>query len=146
MSRISVIYKDRRRRRVSSALRSFTSQLLTNFFTLVGFTNAFLIIAITTLCSVVGLLVAFPLVQCFGRRIILIIAAKINSSCMLAFAIISQSTPNSTASAFCLIAFICICVFAYAVSCGPVTPMVLGETQSNKLRSKSVAIGFFASS
>lgn len=80
-------------------------------------------------------------VKYVGRRPLLITGCAVNAFCMLAFASIAEAAPNSRAASKCLIAFICIFCFTFAATWGPVCPILIGEVGSNRLRTKTVAIG-----
>lgn len=113
---------------------------LTYFFQLVGVRNSFLATVIASACQIVGGVVSLKLVTYFGRRPILISGAIGNSLCMFLFAIVHKVAPDSEAASGALIAFIALFTFIYAMSWGPLGPVVAGEIPSNRLRSKTVGI------
>jgi SP family sugar:H+ symporter-like MFS transporter len=113
---------------------------MTYFFSLVGFTDAFVVSVIANAVAIGGTVAAFPIVKYLGRRRTMIVGAFINAFCMLAFASISDAHPGSTAAAKCLIAFICIFSFTYSATWGSIGPIVIGEVPSNRLRSKTISI------
>ena len=64
---------------------------------------------------------------------------------MLVFAIVGVAAPKSSAAAKCLAGFVCIYIFAYGASLGPVMSVIIGETPSTRLRSRTIAIATSAS-
>ncbi|KAM0269835.1 hypothetical protein ACHAQH_009637 [Verticillium albo-atrum] len=124
---------------------AFLAGYITYFFALVGFTNAFVCTVIVNAISIVGSLVAFPLVKHIGRRPLMIAGAFVSAFCMLGFATVAEGAPNSDAAAKCIIVFICIFSFAYSATWGALGPAIIGEVPSNSLRSKTIAIAASAS-
>jgi SP family sugar:H+ symporter-like MFS transporter len=117
----------------------------TYFFGLVGFTNAFVVTVIINACNISGTLSAFVLVRTVGRRLILIVGAAVCCFCMLAFSAIKQAAPNSIPAGKASIAFICMFCFTYNATWGSISPAVMGEVPSNRLRSKTVSIALASS-
>ncbi|EED19746.1 sugar transporter, putative [Talaromyces stipitatus ATCC 10500] len=124
----------------------FIGAYSTYFFDVIGFSNAFLVTVIVSLCSVAGVLVAFMIVNYVGRRPIMITGSGVLTFCMLAFAVVAQATPARNKAAAKFIIF-CICCysFTYSASWGSVGSVMMGEVPSNRLRSKTLAIAMSAS-
>lgn len=102
--------------------------------------DPFLTTVISCVCGIAGSLLSFVLVKYVSRRPILIVGAAIQGVCMFIFAIVGVATPGTDAAAKCLVAFVCIFVFTYGATWGPVTFVIVGELPSTKLRSKTVAL------
>lgn len=83
---------------------------------------------------------AFPLVWIFGRRPLLLAGAIMCGLCMLLFAIIGVAIPQSTAAVNVLVACVCVYLFAYGATWGPVPLAVVAEVPSNGLRSKTISM------
>lgn len=101
---------------------------------------AFLITVITSLCGLVGSAAAFPLVRWVGRRKLLLWGAVACGLCMLLFAIVGTARPDSTAASTCLVVFVCLYLFTYGATWGPLPMAVASEVASNGLRSKTMSM------
>ena len=112
----------------------------TYFFQISGIKNAFTITMITGICGIAGSASAFVLIKYLGRRHILLGGSAICGISMLIFAIIGVVAASSQAAARCLVAFVCLFIFSYSATWGPVSQVLLGELSSTQHRSKTVAI------
>lgn len=92
------------------------------------------------MCGIAGSLASFVLVKYVDRRHILIGGTISQSICMFTFAIVGVASPGSKGAAKCLATFVCIFIFSYGASWGPVSFVLIGELPSTKLRSKTVAL------
>jgi len=120
---------------------AFISSYGTFFFSISGISNPFIITVVTGVCGILGSAASFFLVRYFGRRELLIGGSFLCGISMLIFAIVGVAAPGSTAAAKCLVVFVCLFIFSYGATWGPVTEVVVGEISSNKLRSKTVSFG-----
>ncbi|KAL7904468.1 general substrate transporter [Trichoderma velutinum] len=119
---------------------SFISGYGTFFFTISGVQNPFLITIISGLCGIAGSATSFLLIKYIGRRPILIGGSIVCGISMATFAIVGTAAPTSVAAAKCLSTFVCLFIFAYGATWGPVSQVMLGELSSNKLRSKTLSL------
>jgi MFS transporter, SP family, sugar:H+ symporter len=76
----------------------------------------------------------------FGRRQLLLVGAIVCGLCMLLFAIVGVADPNSKVAANVLVACVCVYLFAYGATWGPVPLAVIAEIPSNGLRSKTISM------
>ena len=113
----------------------------TYFFSVSGVTNPFLITIATGICGIAGSASSFFLVRHVGRKRILLVGAFVCGLSMLIFAIVALIAPDSPTAAKCLAAFVCLYIYAYGASWGPITGVVIGELPSTRLRSRTIAIG-----
>ncbi|EGX89837.1 sugar transporter, putative [Cordyceps militaris CM01] len=119
---------------------SFIAGYGTLFFALSGIKQPFLTTVITSCCGLGGSIAAFPLVRTVGRRLLLLMGSAVCGISMLLFAIVGTAKPNSLAAANLLVACVCIYLFAYSASWGPLPITVLTEIPSNGLRSKTLSM------
>ena len=112
----------------------------TYFFTLSGVTDPFTITVISGMCGLAGSLTSFSLIRYVGRRYILIGGTIVQTISMFTFAIVGVAAPGSGPASRCIAAFVCIFIFSYGATWGPLSFVLLGELPSTKLRSKTVAL------
>jgi MFS family permease len=112
----------------------------TLFFSLSGIKEPFLATVITNVCGLAGSLAAFYLVKKLGRRALLLAGSSICGLCMLLFAIVGTAIPNTPAAANVLVVCVCIYLFMYGITWGPLPIAVINEIPSNGLRSKSISM------
>lgn len=113
----------------------------TAFFTNAGFKNTFVNSMITSGVNVGSTFPGLYLVETMGRRNLLLMGAIGMAVCQFIVAITGTvvGTTNLTAQKV-LIAFICIYIFFFASSWGPVAWVVTGEIFPLKVRAKGLSI------
>ena len=112
----------------------------TTFFMQSGITNAFLIALVTNLVNVITTPLCFYGVEKFGRRKLLIWGAMLMMVCEFIIAAVGTALPDSKAASTCLIVFVCIYVFGFATTWGPVCWVIVGEIYPLPIRAKGVAL------
>lgn len=113
----------------------------TKFFQDSGFDNPFVISVITNVVNVVSTFPGLYMVEAWGRRRLLMFGAIGMSVCQFIVAITGTVKPNDGGSAGkTLIAFVCIYIFFFACSWGPVAWVVTGELFPLKVRAKSLSM------
>jgi len=120
---------------------AFLAGYITYFFGLVSDQDPFISAVIATSMAITGTLVAIPIIKYVPRRTLLLVGAVVSGSCMLLFAIVNEAAPGSPTASKFIIACICIFSFSYSASWGSLGPVIVGEIGSNRLRTKTVAIG-----
>jgi len=111
----------------------------TQFFKNSGIHNAFLIGLITNLVNVISTFPGLYMVEKMGRRKLLLFGAMGMCFCEFIVAIVGVTTDSSVASKV-LIAFVCIYIFFFACSWGPVAWVVTGEIYPLKVRAKCLSM------
>ena len=111
----------------------------TSFFKSSGITNSFTITLITSIINVVSTLPGLYLVEKWGRRPLLLFGAVGMFISQYIVAIVGTTT-DSQVSNKVLIAFVCIYIFFFASSWGPVAWVVTGEIFPLKSRAKCLAL------
>ncbi|KAI9680908.1 MAG: High-affinity glucose transporter rgt2 [Trizodia sp. TS-e1964] len=113
----------------------------TSFFLKAGFTNGF---TITMITSVVNTLSTFPglyLVETWGRRKLLLFGAVGMSVCQMIVSVVGTAIPDLKGPpGQALVAFVCIYIFFFACSWGPVAWVVTGEIFPLKVRGKALSM------
>jgi len=113
----------------------------TTYFTQAGFSNPFIITIITNVVNVVSTLPGMWAVDNLGRRRLLLIGAAGMCVCEYIVAIVGVSTPSTNGSAQkSLVAFVCIYIFFFAASWGPVAWVVTGELYPLGIRAKAMSM------
>lgn len=114
----------------------------TTFFNGAGISNPFLISMIINIVNFVSTFPALFVIEAWGRRKVLIWGAIAMAVCQLliaAFSVVAGDTMRSTANQI-LVVFICIDIFFFAASWGPVTWVITSEIYPLKVRAKSTSI------
>ncbi|KAJ5153731.1 Major facilitator superfamily domain general substrate transporter [Penicillium coprophilum] len=111
----------------------------TTFFQNSGIQNSFVITLITNIINVVSTFPGLYMVEKWGRRPLLMFGAVGMCISQLIVAIVGTAT-DSDVSNKVLIAFVCIYIFFFASSWGPVAWVVTGELFPLKARAKCLSI------
>ncbi|KAJ6010070.1 hypothetical protein N7499_004527 [Penicillium canescens] len=111
----------------------------TTFFQNSGIQNSFVITLITNIINVVSTFPGLYMVEKWGRRPLLMFGAVGMCISQLIVAIVGTAT-NSDVSNKVLIAFVCVYIFFFASSWGPVAWVVTGELYPLKARAKCLSI------
>jgi len=122
-------------------LHQFIFYYGTTFFTQAGISNPFIITVITNVVNVVSTLPGIWAVDNLGRRRLLLIGAAGMMVCEYIVAIVGVSTPTTNlASQRSLIAFVCIYIFFFASTWGPVGWVIIGELFPLGIRAKAMSM------
>ncbi|KAL4804395.1 general substrate transporter [Aspergillus unguis] len=111
----------------------------TTFFQHSGIENSFVITLITNIVNVVSTFPGLWMVEKWGRRPLLLFGAVGMCVSQLIVAIVGTTTESAIANKV-LIAFVCIYIFFFASSWGPVAWVVTGELFPLKARAKCLSI------
>ncbi|KAL9636777.1 MAG: hypothetical protein Q9204_002123 [Flavoplaca sp. TL-2023a] len=112
----------------------------TSFFNNAGIENPFIVSVITGVVNVASTVPGLYLVEKWGRRPLLLFGAVGMFVCQYIVAIAGTVDPDNTATNKVLIAFVCIYIFFFASSWGPVAWVVTGELFPLKVRAKCLSI------
>lgn len=112
----------------------------TSFFEGDGMTNAFTMSLVTNIVNMVSTIPGLLMVERWGRRPLLLFGAAGMAISQLLVAGLGTGLPNSDSVNKASIVLICIFIFFYACSWGPVVWVVPGEIFSLKVRAKSMSI------
>jgi len=112
----------------------------TSFFTNAGFTNPFIISTITNVVNVCSTFPGLYLVEKWGRRSLLMFGAIGMSVSQLIVASVGTALPGQKTASQAEIAFVCIYIFFFACSWGPVAWVVTGEIFPLKARAKCLSM------
>jgi MFS transporter, SP family, sugar:H+ symporter len=113
----------------------------TQFFKRAGFTNSFIITIITSCVNVGSTFPGLWMVEAWGRRPLLLFGAIGMAVCQFIVAGIGTGAGTTdTAAQNALVAFVCIYIFFFACSWGPVAWVVTGEIFPLKTRAKSLSM------
>lgn len=113
----------------------------TKFFQNAGFTNPFIISMITSSINVASTFPGLYLVEKWGRRNLLLFGATGMAVCQFIVAITGTVVGTTNAAAQnAMISFVCIYIFFFACSWGPVAWVVTGEIFPLKVRAKSLSM------
>ncbi|KAL8904032.1 MAG: hypothetical protein Q9171_007195 [Xanthocarpia ochracea] len=112
----------------------------TSFFNNSGITNSFTVSIITGVINVVSTLPGLYLVEKWGRRPLLLFGAVGMFVCQYIVAIAGTADPDSPSTNKVLVAFVCIYIFFFASSWGPVAWVVTGELFPLKVRAKCLSM------
>jgi MFS family permease len=117
----------------------------TTFFKISGFSNAFLAAMITTIVNVVSTLPGLYMVERLGRRKLLLFGAVVMTISQFIVGIVGataakerENSPKAALNA--IIAFVCIFIFGFACSWGPVAWVLTGELFTLKTRAKQMSM------
>ncbi|KAJ5462371.1 hypothetical protein N7530_010576 [Penicillium desertorum] len=111
----------------------------TTFFQNSGIQNSFIITLITNIINVVSTFPGLYMVEKWGRRPLLMFGAVGMCISQLIVAIVGTAINNDVSNKV-LIAFVCIYIFFFASSWGPVAWVVTGELFPLKARAKCLSI------
>lgn len=99
----------------------------TSFFTNSGISNSFIVSVITSVVNVCSTFPGLYLVEKWGRRPLLLFGAVGMFVCQYIVAIVGTADPSSQVANKVLIAFVCVYIYFFASSWGPVAWVVTGE-------------------
>ncbi|TKA72987.1 hypothetical protein B0A49_03064 [Cryomyces minteri] len=113
----------------------------TQYFTNAGFSNPFIVTVITNSVNVASTFPGLYMVEKLGRRNLLLLGAVGMAVCQFIVAIVGtvEGTTNLAAQRTA-IAFVCIYIFFFACSWGPVAWVVTGELFPLKVRAKCLSM------
>ncbi|RDW81512.1 sugar porter family MFS transporter [Aspergillus mulundensis] len=111
----------------------------TTFFEHSGINNSFVITLITNIVNVVSTFPGLWMVEKWGRRPLLLFGAVGMCVSQFIVAIVGTTTDSGVANKV-LIAFVCVYIFFFASSWGPVAWVVTGELFPLKARAKCLSI------
>jgi sugar porter (SP) family MFS transporter len=112
----------------------------TTFFGHAGIKSPYLISLVTNIVNIVSTVPGMFLVESLGRRRLLMIGAGGMAVSQLLVASVGTALPNNNAANIVLIVFVCIYLFFFAASWGPVVWVVTSEIYPLKVRAKSMSI------
>jgi SP family sugar:H+ symporter-like MFS transporter len=113
----------------------------TQYFSRAGFSNPFITTVITNSVNVASTFPGLYLVEKLGRRRLLLMGAIGMSVCQFIVASVGTSLPTTNLPAQrASIAFVCIYIFFFASSWGPVAWVVTGELYPLKARAKCLSM------
>ena len=112
----------------------------TSFFQQSGITNAFLITVATDVVNVGSTFPGLYMVEKWGRRPMLFWGAIGMFVCQYIVAITGTANPNGVTANKVLIAFVCIYIFFFASTWGPIAWVVTGELFPLKARAKCLSM------
>jgi len=113
----------------------------TSFFKNAGFSDPFTITMITSCINVASTFPGLYLVEAWGRRNLLLFGAIGMAVCQFVVAITGTVVGTDNAAAQnAMVAFVCIYIFFFACSWGPVAWVVTGELFPLKVRAKSLSM------
>lgn len=111
----------------------------TTFFQNSGIQNSFVITLITNIINVISTFPGLYMVEKWGRRPLLLFGAIGMCISQLIVAIVGTAASSTVANKV-LIAFVCVYIFFFASSWGPVAWVVTGELFPLKARAKCLSI------
>lgn len=114
----------------------------TTFFTGAGISNSFLISMIINIVNFVSTFPALLIIESWGRRKVLIVGAIAMAVCQLliaAFTLAAGDSMRTTAHQI-LVIFLCIDIFFFAASWGPVAWVITSEIYPLKVRAKCTSV------
>jgi sugar porter (SP) family MFS transporter len=111
----------------------------TDFFHNSGIENPFTTTLVTNVVNVVSTFPGLYMVETWGRRPLLLFGAVGMCVCQFIVAIVGVTAQSAVANKV-LVAFVCIYIFFFACSWGPVAWVVTGELFPLKVRAKSLSM------
>ncbi len=112
----------------------------TTFFGHIGVKSPYIVALVTNIVNVVSTVPGMFLVESLGRRRLLMIGAGGMAVSQLLVAGIGTAVANSYTANLVVIVFVCIFLFFFAASWGPVVWVVTSEIYPLKVRAKSMSI------
>ncbi|KAL9576312.1 MAG: hypothetical protein Q9212_007210 [Teloschistes hypoglaucus] len=112
----------------------------TSFFKNSGISNGFIVTVITNVVNVCSTFPGLYLVEKWGRRPLLLFGAIGMFVCQMIIASVGTALPGSQVANKVLIAFVCVYIFFFASSWGPVAWVVTGELFPLKSRAKCLSM------
>lgn len=112
----------------------------TTFFEKINITSPFVIQVVMNTVNVVSTVPGMFLVESLGRRRILMIGSAGMAVCQLLVASVGTAVPETYTANIILIVFVCLYIFFFASSWGPVAWVVTAEIYPLKVRAKSMSI------
>ncbi|GAO51114.1 hypothetical protein G7K_5225-t1 [Saitoella complicata NRRL Y-17804] len=113
----------------------------TTFFEQSGISNPFIITIITNVVNVVSTVPGMYLVERLGRRQLLLIGAAGMCLCEFIVAIVGVTVgSDNLAAQRVLISFVCIYIFFFAASWGPIAWVICGEIYPLSIRAKAMSL------
>ena len=112
----------------------------TSFFTRSGIGNAFIITVITDVVNVCSTIPGLYMVEKWGRRPMLLWGAIGMFVCQFIVAITGTAEPSGIVANKVLIAFVCVYIFFFASTWGPIAWIVTGELFPLKARAKCLSM------
>jgi MFS transporter, SP family, sugar:H+ symporter len=112
----------------------------TSFFQNAGISNPFVVSMITSAVNVSSTFPGLYLVEAWGRRPLLMFGAVGMCVCQFIVASVGTALPHEKAAQNALVAFVCIYIFFFACSWGPVAWVVTGELFPLKARAKCLSM------
>ncbi|EDO03542.1 hypothetical protein SS1G_06023 [Sclerotinia sclerotiorum 1980 UF-70] len=114
----------------------------TSFFAASGIKEPFVISMITSSVNVISTLPGLYLVEAWGRRRLLLFGAIGMFVCQMIVASVGTAFPNgdNLAAQKALVAFVCIYIFFFASSWGPIGWIIPGEIFPLPVRAKGISI------
>lgn len=112
----------------------------TVFFENIGVSSPFLIQLIINLVNFFSTFPGMALVETFGRRNLLMVGALGMAICQIIVGSVGSTLPESHSANIVLVFFVCLFIFFFAASWGPVAWVVTSEIYPLKVRAKSMSI------
>lgn len=112
----------------------------TTFFARIGIQSPYIVALVVAVVNFVSTIPSMFLVESIGRRHLLMTGAGGMAVCQLLVASVGTAIPKSYAANMVLIVFVCIYLFFFAASWGPVAWVVTSEIYPLKVRAKSMSI------
>ncbi|KAI9728886.1 MAG: hypothetical protein M1834_007144 [Cirrosporium novae-zelandiae] len=102
--------------------------------------SAFVIGIVTTAVDVVSTPVSLWTIERFGRRPLLLWGGIGMLVCEFIVAIVGTAAPDSLAAGYVLVVFVCVYIFFFASTWGPVSWVIIGEIFPLPIRAKGVGL------
>ncbi|KAL1968639.1 hypothetical protein VTN77DRAFT_1465 [Rasamsonia byssochlamydoides] len=112
----------------------------TSFFQTAGMRNAFTITVITNVVNMASTIPGLWMVEKWGRRPLLLFGGTGMAICQCIVAAVGTALPNDPVANKATVAFLCLYIFFFACSWGPVVWVVPGEIFTLKVRAKSLSM------
>ena len=88
-----------------------------------------------------GTIISWFLIHYFGRRAIWLTGLTLMTTVLLIIGFVALAPPGNSSAAWAQAVLLVIWVFIYDWSVGPLAFLLLGESSSTRLRTKTVAVG-----